>query len=231
MEDRQVKGTLRCPYCNVMIPDASATRAVQTPSFSGPRIPMPSAGSPLHIPDSTVEIVFYMCPSCGKYVVFAEGIGDKVKDLQHNQILPKSSAVHFPEYIPVGIRCDYEEACAILRLSPKSAATLARRCLQGMISDFWGIKCNKLVDSINALEGKIPAGQWKAINGLRRLGNIGAHMEKDVNIIVDIDSGEAEKLIQLIEILLKQWYVDRYEQEELYQSIQDIDTEKQDFRK
>ena len=29
---------------------------------------------------------------------------------------------------------DYEEACAIVNLSPKASATLSRRCLQGMIA-------------------------------------------------------------------------------------------------
>jgi hypothetical protein len=44
-----------------------------------------------------------------------------------------------PDYIPEQIKDDYYEACSILNLSPKASATLARRCLQGMIRDFWGI--------------------------------------------------------------------------------------------
>ena len=46
---------------------------------------------------------------------------------------------------------------------------------------------------------------------LRKLGNIGAHMEKDINLIVDVDPQEAELLIGLIETLLKEWYVVREE--------------------
>lgn len=226
-----MQGSIKCPYCGVMIPDSQATRSIQTPSMFSPKHTNPMLGTSTGIPESTLQIVFYSCPTCGKYVVFINGIGDKVRELKATQILPPSQAIHFPEYIPEGIRMDYEEACAIISLSPKSAATLARRCLQGMISDFWGIKESRLYDAINSLEGKIPAGQWKAINGLRRLGNIGAHMEKDINLIVDIDEGEAEKLVQLIEILLKQWYIDRFEQEQLYESIAKIDADKQNQRK
>ena len=59
---------------------------------------------------------------------------------------PQSSAKAFPQYIPGPVLQDYEEACLIAVLSPKASATLARRCLQGMIRDFWGISKPRLVD-------------------------------------------------------------------------------------
>lgn len=52
------------------------------------------------------------------------------------QLLPTSYAKTFPDYIPEPLRNDYEEAMAILELSPKASATLSRRCLQGIIRDF-----------------------------------------------------------------------------------------------
>jgi len=58
---------------------------------------------------------------------------------------PQSSAIPQPDYIPEQIKNDYEEACSILSLSPKASATLARRCLQGMIRDFWGISKGRLI--------------------------------------------------------------------------------------
>lgn len=36
-------------------------------------------------------------------------------------------------------------------------------------------------------------------------------MEKDVNLIIDIDPGEARLLIELIESLIKEWYIDKHE--------------------
>ena len=56
-------------------------------------------------------------------------------------------------------------------------------------------------------------------------------MEKDINIIVDIDPDEANKLIKLIELLLDQWYINRHNQEKLYSDIIDIDNAKQADRK
>lgn len=54
-------------------------------------------------------------------------------------LCPESLAKPQPEYIPAPLREDYYEACLIRDKSPKASATLARRCLQGMIRDFCGI--------------------------------------------------------------------------------------------
>lgn len=132
---------------------------------------------------------------------------------------PQSSAKPFPDYIPAPIRQDYEEACLIRSLSPKASATLSRRCLQGIIRDFWNITKPRLVDEINELQGKIDSTTWKAIDAIRSIGNIGAHMEKDINLIVDVDPEEADLLIHLIEVLLAEWYIRRYERDEHMQKV------------
>lgn len=139
--------------------------------------------------------------------------------LQSWRLVPPSSARVFPDYIPQAVRDDYTEACKISDLSPKASATLARRCLQGMIRDFWGIKKPKLAAAISALRGKVSEPTWKAIDGVRSIGNIGAHMEKDINLIIDVDPDEAEKLIWLIEFLLEDWYIRRHDQQERLKEV------------
>ena len=118
-----------------------------------------------------------------------------------------------------------------MTLSPKASATLSRRCLQGMIRDFWKIKKSNLFEEINALKDKIPADLWKSIDSLRQLGNIGAHMEKDTNTIIDIDPNEAESLVKLIELLMKEWYINREERKELFSNIINTNQSKQSERK
>lgn len=132
---------------------------------------------------------------------------------------PQSEAKPFPDYIPAPIRQDYEEACLIVALSPKASATLSRRCLQGIIRDFWEIRRSRLVDEVNALAGKIDASTWKAIDSVRSIGNIGAHMEKDINSIIDVEPEEAELLLRLIEVLLDEWYIRRHDREEHMQKV------------
>ena len=93
------------------------------------------------------------------------------------------------------------------------SATLSRRCLQGILRDFWAVKPGRLVDEIAQIEEKIDPVTWSAIDAVRKLGNIGAHMEKDINLIVDVEPAEAGLLIGLVETLVKEWYVSRAERE------------------
>lgn len=145
---------------------------------------------------------------------------------------PQSLAKPLPDYIPQAIRKDYEEACSIVSLSPKASATLARRCLQGMIRDFWEVSGKRnLFEEINAIEHKVDSSVWKAIDAVRTIGNIGAHMEKDINIIVEVEKDEADLLIHLIELLLEEWYINRHQREQRLASIKEIGIEKQLDRK
>ena len=123
------------------------------------------------------------------------------------RLVPDSSSVVFPEYVPTPIRDDYKEAALIKELSPKASATLSRRCLQGIIRDFWKVKPGRLIDEIRAIEDRVDPVTWGAIDAVRKIGNVGAHMEKDINVIVDVDAGEADLLISLVETLISEWYV------------------------
>ncbi len=122
---------------------------------------------------------------------------------------PSSLALVFPDFVPEPIRQDYEEACKIKSLSPKASATLSRRCLQGIIRDYWGIKKTTLFEEINDLKARIDLDTWSAIDAVRKIGNIGAHMEKDINVVLDVEPEEAQLLIGLIEMLIKDWYIAR----------------------
>ena len=162
--------------------------------------------------------VLHICCSnkgCSKVTVVAQ---DVVTNKQFD-LYPQHVHKEFPNYVPLSIKSDYVEAVTIMQDSPKAAATLLRRCLQGMIRDFWGVKKKTLKEEIDALQGKVSVSQWKAIDGLRQIGNIGAHMEKDINLIIDVDENEAEKLAKLIELLVINWYVSKHDEEELYNEI------------
>lgn len=137
-------------------------------------------------------------------------IGEEISEWK---LVPQGSGKPFPNYIPKAIRNDYNEACLIESLSPKASATLSRRCLQGMIRDFWGIKGRTLYEEVQALEDKVDGATWKAIDAVRKIGNIGAHMERDIDTIIDVDPQEAGLLIELIETLLTEWYIARSDRE------------------
>jgi hypothetical protein len=91
--------------------------------------------------------------------------------------------------------------------------------LQGIIRDYHGVKKGRLVDEINAIQEKVDPITWQAIDSVRSIGNIGAHMEKDINLIIDVEPEEAQLLLGLIEILIKDWYIAKHERQQHLERI------------
>jgi hypothetical protein len=165
---------------------------------------------------------------------------DRKRILLSERIIPRGASTPQPDYIPQVLTEDYYEACQIRDLSPKASATLARRCLQGMICDFCGISKSRLIDEIEALKTAIKDGtadravteeSVQAIDHVRSLGNIGAHMEKDINLIVPVDPGEAQAMIELIELLFEEWYGVRDRRAKRLSAIAQIATEKDEIKR
>ena len=88
-----------------------------------------------------------------------------------------------------------------------------------MIRDFWGVTKARLIDEIEAVRDKVDPLTWNAIDAVRSVGNIGAHMGKDINVIIDVDPDEAAQLIGLIELLMTDWYINRHEKEERLKAL------------
>ena len=103
--------------------------------------------------------------------------------------------------VPAPIRADFEEAHAIRTLSPRASATLARRCMQAVIRDVYELPhARTLADELKAAKEKMEPDLWRAMDALRTVGNIGAHMERDMDTIVDVDPEEASKLLRGLEL-------------------------------
>lgn len=185
-----------------------------------------------------LEVSLIACPNqeCIGLTLFVDlfdyddKTGETAEHLEHWDLIPQSSAKVFPDYIPLAIRTDYEESCSIRNLSPKASATLARRCLQGMIRDFYGIKESNLSRAIIKIENRVDPLTWKSIDATRKIGNIGAHMEKDIDLIIEVEPKEAQALINLIEILINDWYINRHQRELMLNSIISIADSKAELK-
>lgn len=220
-----------CPFCNR---DATITESdIRTgdidfsiENITGPKIVVSS---------------FIVCPNpkCKKFTLTvslynARRTGyrwDLSELIKQWRLIPPSEAKVFPSYIPKPILDDYNEACLIKDLSPKASATLARRCLQGMIRDFWEINRPTLKQEIETIKDKAAPQTWEAIDAVRKIGNIGAHMEQDINQIIEVEPDEASLLIQLIEMLMGDWYITRHEREEKTKRIIEVADQKELQRK
>lgn len=194
----------------------------------------------LHIfGDSILKTEYILCPNtnCKKITIkasllktsaFMLGVGTMHQKSEAVPIWEKTlqpdipNAMALPEYIPQCLREDYYEAYKIIELSPKSSATLTRRCLQGMIRDFWNIKKSRLIDEIKELENKteIDFETKRIMEILRKFGNSGAHLEKDVNLIIDIKKEDAKILLNLLEELFQNWYIAKHEKEERLKKLE-----------
>lgn len=221
MEIRVAAYNWDCPHCN-----RAVTITERRETSSRHLLVIPNAfGS------KALVSHFIVCPNpeCEKFTLFVSIheaghsggewlTGDEIKEWR---LFPEGAAKPFPDYIPEVIRNDYQEACLISSDSPKASATLARRCLQGIIRDYWKVSPGRLVDEIDQIKDKTDSVTWNAIDAVRKIGNIGAHMEKDINVIVDVDPDEAELLISLVETLLTEWYVGTYEREQRMRAVVD----------
>jgi hypothetical protein len=136
------------------------------------------------------------------------------------QLIPIGARA-LPDYVPAPVRREYEEASAVRVVSPNAAATLARRCLQLMIRDFWGITKGMLSAEIDALKEKVEPETWGAIESVRRNGQIGAHLDKGANLIQEADPHEPDVLLSLIEYLIEDWYVARHKRQERLSALRE----------
>ena len=171
--------SFRCKFCNIAIPTTFDTYRSQTPSFNSAqwRTTLKPSFSDNPFPDlkeDGILVEFFKCPECNKVSVKISGEGTQYPPNYSSWFYPSSSAKQYPDYVPLPIRTDYEEAYNILNLSPKSSATLSRRCIQGMIRDVHKVQETTLYKEIDAIKEMIDSRTYEALHALRQLGNIGA---------------------------------------------------------
>ncbi|MFT9267022.1 DUF4145 domain-containing protein [Oenococcus sp.] len=244
-DGNEINKVFKCPYCraDIALDEGSSLsqiqlrhrhiiRAIGIAGIDDRKIITPTLssrdGGPL------VTLRFIHCPRCDKISVvsFVQGIEDT--NSVPLPIVPKSLAYKLPNYVPECIRQDYEEAYSIVGFSPRASATLSRRAIQEMIRDKFPDKISSerknLAQEMDDIQSILSAREKDALVSLRHLGNIGAHPENDIDVIVDIDPSDAQTVLKLIEYFIKKWYVEPHEDDDLLNGITQIDQEKQSER-
>ncbi|MDP2672817.1 MAG: DUF4145 domain-containing protein [Nanoarchaeota archaeon] len=139
------------------------------------------------------------CTNCGEVIIF----------FGETMVHPiGSTRPPCPKEVPTNISNDYKEACLVEHLSSKATATLARRCLQDIFHQRKIIK-DDLSKEIDEAMKTLPSHLSEAIDSIRNVGNFGAHPIKSTNtgLIVDVEDGEAEWNLDVIEQLFDFYYV------------------------
>jgi hypothetical protein len=153
--------------------------------------------------------------------------GGAVKTYYKDHVYPDVTIPIVHSSVPQPLADDHREAWSILQRSPKSSAVLARRCIQGAIRDFCKINGRTLNIEINELSERyqnhtldadcapyVTAELIDLLDKVRKMGNVGAHMEKDVNKVIPVEPGEAAMLLRLVGTLFEDWYKARSDRQE-----------------
>lgn len=103
------------------------------------------------------------------------------------------------------------EACLVLVDSAKASAALSRRCLQHVLNTAGGATSKDLSPAINEVlaKGGIPSYVSDQLHAVRNIGNFAAHPMKDhTGQIVEVEPGEAEWNLDVLESLFDFYYVE-----------------------
>lgn len=164
----------------------------------------------------------YRCPECEEFILFLQKGAGCVSGpdgerlgiypvTQQWLVHPKSAVMPLPKEVPKEYTSDFNEACAVLQDSPKASAALSRRCLQHLLREKGGVKHSDLAKEIQEVidSGKLPSYLATAVDGVRTIGNFGAHPIKSTNTgkIIDVEPGEAEWLLDTLEGLFDFYFV------------------------
>lgn len=128
----------------------------------------------------------------------------------------KSEDVTTPQDVPDTVKTSYPQANILVDISPKASNAVSRYCLQAMIHDFWKLPPRNrgtLDSELRYISSKLAPETKESIEIVQKNGAIAAQFCEDVNMMVDTNVEEARLLIGLIEVLFKDWYLDRKNRE------------------
>jgi len=165
-------------------------------------------------------VVYTLCPDCKKLIINLmqgrKGEYDPVESssvvVKNVMVWPKgSSCPPCPPEVPSDFAEDYTEACLVLPDSPKASAALSRRCLQHILREKAGVKPSSLADEIQeALDRNLfPSYIAEVVDAVRNVGNFATHptKSKQTGEIIDVEPGEAELNLDVIEVLFDFYFV------------------------
>lgn len=195
----------RCPYCNVVV----KFEEVQFETISVFKSNIIKISSP----NDYLKFYAVACPNCGKIVLSLEahpkeGLS-RLLEWESHIIWPLSHNRAVPEEVPPHIAADYKEGVTVLNLSAKASAALSRRCLQSILREAGNAKQRYLSEQIEAVKTDLPSYIAQDLDAVRHIGNFAAHPIKDKSSgeIVDVEPGEAEWNLEVLDRLFDFYYM------------------------
>jgi hypothetical protein len=154
------------------------------------------------------------CPACGRVVLIVaftkEPNGEVVRI--GAQLWPDTGGHTVPTEVEAenaNLAVDFREAVSVCAKSRKASAALSRRCLQQILTTKGGATKRDLAEQIDEVLPLLPTGLAANVDAIRHVGNFAAHPLKSRSSgeIVDVEHGEAEWLLDVLEELFDFFYV------------------------
>lgn len=192
---------MKCPHCAIDFHASEKTKYI---------------GSD---PQGHWGIGYQYCSACSKLIVRLFASGDYIvthnawgKELVSYLVRPKVAGRDpVPPEVPTEYSEDYKEACLVLSDSPKASAALSRRCLQHILRGKANVKHSDLYQEIQEVLNRdiLPSHVADSLDAVRNIGNFAAHPLKSQSTgeIVDVEAGEAEWNLDVIESLFDFFFV------------------------
>jgi hypothetical protein len=174
-----------------------------------------------HLARGWVEIDWMICgnPECGELVIrmhetrptglWLEGEEGRTRDTTTESwwIRPRFGSRPLPKEVEEPFRTDYAEAAALLDVSPRMAAVLARRIVGDLLKKYANAKHWSLAARIRSFvaESGHPSGLTSNLEHLREIADFGAHTQE---VELEREDGELEVLIIDADRVDAEWTLD-----------------------
>jgi hypothetical protein len=155
------------------------------------------------------QAFYQACPECTEAIIEMEA----KETVPRYTVYPVNpTARPLPPEVPDPYNKDFYEAVAVLSLSPKASAALSRRNLQAVLRDKAATKAKDLYDQIEEVinSSTLPSHIADDLHAVRNIGNFAAHeiQSKVTGAIVDVEVGEAEWNLDVLESLFDFYFVE-----------------------
>ena len=201
--------TMTCPHCGVHTRiDADSPHQL---SVRAPAVAVGTIG---------VQATVLFCTHCKEplvgltYLTVSRGPSGHLTEGTGNSrlVFPplRSQRPPPPAEVPADIAADYNEAAACEPHSARAAAVLARRCLQGMLTDKGYVGKDLLDQLASALnDQRMPTDLHGLLDLVRQVGNYSAHpiTDRSTGIVLNVEEAELDALFGTLAEAFDVFYV------------------------
>ena len=186
---------------------------MRCPKCAGLLEPNPQIQRQIHDKVGPWKIYSGTCAPCNDTLIFLTAEASE-REAPHLEIHESLKELSRPPLVPEVIESyarDYDEACFVLTDSPRASAALSRNCLQKLLREKAEIIAGDLSSEVARVVAQktLPPEFISKLENLADVTNLKANPLKNTHpgLLLDVEPGEAEYLLDVLESLLNYYFV------------------------